>query len=118
MRKPLIVGVAFLYAFRWTASAQLIDPATLDIGSGAGTPCATGCAGDPNQITRKDFDVYQNSGAANALTSPLLIILGIPDYTGTAKSIRSVTAYSPYAGVATGGTALAAGSFGLATTDL
>ena len=68
MRKLLILGLALLSMFTWTAWGQLIDPATLHIGSGAGAPCATGCAGDPNQITRKDFDVYQNSGAANALT--------------------------------------------------
>jgi len=116
MRKLLILGLALLSVFTWTAWGQLIDPATLHIGTGAGTPCATGCGGDPNQITQTNFDVYQNAAGANTLTSPLLVILGIPNYTGTALTINSVTAYSPYAGVATGGTTVA--SFGLATTDL
>jgi len=116
MRKLLILGLALLSVFTWTAWGQLIDPATLHIGTGAGTPCATGCGGDPNQITQTQFDVYQNAAGANSLISPLLVILGIPNYTGTALTIQSVTEYSPYAGVATGGTTVS--SFGLATTDL
>jgi len=117
MRKLLILALALLSVFTWTAWAQLLDPATLHIGTGAGTPCAVGCGADPNQITQMAFDVYQNASGANTLTTPLLVILGIPNYTGTDKSILSVTTYNPYAGVATGGTALAGSAFGLATTD-
>src|SRR5207253_8993489 len=107
MRKLLILTLALLSVLTWTAWAQPIDPATLHIGTGAGTPCAQGCGFDPNQITQMNFDVFQNATGANSLTTPLLVILGIPNYTGTAKSIQSVTTYNPYAGVATGGTTLA-----------
>ena len=77
------------------------DPATLHIGPGAGTPCATGCAGDPNTISQVAVDVYQNSGGASLLGNPLLLILGIPNNTSNLFStnpISSVTSYNPYSG--------------------
>ena len=96
------------------AQATLIDPSTLHIGTGAGTACAVGCGGDPNLISATDFDVYQNAAGANTLSQPLLVILGIPNYSGAAPTIASVTAYSPYAGVNTGGTSLSGANFGVA----
>jgi len=62
-----------------------------------------------------EFDVYQNAAGANTQDNPLLVILGIPNYNGAALSILSATSYQPYAGTASGGTAV---TFGSATTDL
>ncbi|MDA8155173.1 MAG: PEP-CTERM sorting domain-containing protein [Actinomycetota bacterium] len=54
------------------AYADLIDPATLQIGNPP-----TG--GDPNLISSA-FGIYQNSNSpANALYNPLLLIIGIPN---------------------------------------
>jgi len=73
-----------------------IDP-QLYIGSGAGTPCATGCAGEPNRITSAMLDIYI-PGAGNSSISPMLLILGIPDHSGPAPTISSVTSIAPYPG--------------------
>lgn len=75
------------------------DPATLHIGPGAGTPCATGCGGDPNPINWVAVDVSQTSGGASLLGNPLLLILGIPNNTSNlfaTNPISSVVSYNPY----------------------
>jgi len=116
MTRKFTLLPVLLLAVSICAFGQLIDPATLHIGTGAGTLCAVGCGGDPNLVSGTNFDVYQNDGGQGAtLTTPLLVILGIPDYSGVAPTMTGVTAYSPYVGVATGGTAVA--SFGIATQD-
>jgi hypothetical protein len=49
------------------ASGSAKANSTLHIGPGAGTACATGCAGDPNLLGTGDvLDIFQNSGGANA----------------------------------------------------
>ncbi len=56
--------------------------ATLHIGFGAGTDCATGCGGDPNTSGAElsdTFDIYQNSGGADDMNSPVWLIIGVPD---------------------------------------
>lgn len=78
------------------------DPATLHIGPGAGTPCATGCGGHPNILSSSPMlDIFQNSGGALPLNQPFLLILGIPN-TGSgffaSNPITSVTSYNPYPG--------------------
>lgn len=80
------------------------DPATLHMGTGAGTSCATGCAGDPNTFAGSTLDIYQNASGANAISSGnLLLIMAVP--TGSAApSITSETDYDPYTGSTTGGT--------------
>lgn len=95
--------------------AAILDPATLHIGPGAGTACATGCGGDPNSLPSKfDLDIYQNSGGAGTLDNPVLLILGIPNYTGIAPTISSVDFYNPYPGTGEAGTwTLATTQYGL-----
>ena len=64
-----------------------LDPATLHIGTGSGTPCATGCGGDPNVIG-STFSMFQNSGGAPTLGTPLLLIVAIPNATGRSEERR------------------------------
>src|SRR5438552_17713874 len=76
---------------------------TLHIGPGAGTACATGCAGEPNLIGSGNIvDIFQTSGGANAtLTPPQLLILGIPNDTTNlfaSDPITGVTYTNPYPG--------------------
>ncbi|HXH05807.1 MAG TPA: PEP-CTERM sorting domain-containing protein [Vicinamibacterales bacterium] len=80
------------------------DPATLHIGTGAGTPCAQGCGGDPNTITATVLSIFQNHGGAPDLLDPLLLILGIPNTSGlgSAPAIASITEYDPYPGSSVG----------------
>jgi hypothetical protein len=53
--------------------------ATLHIGPGAGSPCATGCGGHPNLfVTPERVDIFQNSGGAPTLAQPVLLIVGVP----------------------------------------
>src|SRR5713101_3563485 len=73
------VGLMLLIAApAWATSipSDPIDPSVLQIGTGFGTACATGCAGDPNVITPTLFDVYYNGGGP-ALSSPFVVILGL-----------------------------------------
>ena len=95
--------------------AAILDPATLHIGPGAGTACATGCGGDPNSLPgHYDLDIYQNSAGAGTLDNPVLLILGIPNYSGVAPTISSVDFYNPYPGTANAGTwSLANTQYGL-----
>jgi hypothetical protein len=113
MTRKFTLLPVLLLAVSICAFGQLIDPATLHIGTGAGTACATGCGGDPNLVSGTNFDVYQNDGGAKDLTTPLLVILGIPDFTGVAPTITGVTTYSPYPGTGV----VQASGFGIATKD-
>src|SRR5437879_12920183 len=57
-----LVLVALVYgAPAWADGVVYNDPANLHVGPGAGTACATGCAGDPNTISPTAFDIYYNS---------------------------------------------------------
>lgn len=102
------------------------DPSTLHIGPGAGTACAQGCAGDPNLIGAPGnvVDVLQQSGGADALTQPLLLIIGIPnDRTPlfSTNPIGTVTFINPYPNTGTStvtvgtGNFAASGTFGIGT---
>ena len=101
-------GTAKLYADEIPPDDIIFeDPATLHIGPGAGTPCATGCGGDPNSIPSPTLgpthvDIYQNSGGAPLLNQPVLLILAVPNTTNPAlfsnSSITSVKTYNPYPG--------------------
>lgn len=66
--------------------------ATLHIGSGYGTPCATGgCPlwnGEVNYFATK-LDIYQNSGGAPDLVNPVLLILGVPNDSATANALTT-----------------------------
>lgn len=121
VRKSLIALLMLWSTTLPTAWAQtippLLDPATLHIGPGAGTPCATGCAGDPNLVGTAGVDIYQNSGGAPNLFDPVLLILGVPNSTGAPGSLlSSVTYYNPYPGgspTAGSGTYATTGQYGL-----
>jgi hypothetical protein len=112
--RRLIGGLLILGAT--AAWGQVIDPSVLHIGTGAGTGCAQGCGGDPNQVSTTHFDVFDNQNSKNLVT-PLLVILGIPNFSGAAPTMSGVTSYQPYAGVATGGTVLTSANFGIAGSD-
>lgn len=89
-----------------TALADSLDPATLHIGAGAGTSCATGCGGDPNLIgSGSTIDIYQNANGAPSVSQPTLLILGVPnDSTNLfTASPTSVSFYNPYPGSSTSG---------------
>lgn len=99
-----------------TAWAQ----SSLHIGTGAGTNCARGCAGDPNLLAgARNVSIYQTSNGAMTLSQPVLIILGVPsEYANfiPAMPITAVQAINPYpAGTQTTGTAAfaAGGTYGL-----
>jgi PEP-CTERM motif len=83
----------------YQTKAQLVDPATLHIGPGVGTACATGCAADPNLIgSSGTIDIYQTSGGAPAVSS-LLLILAVPDDTTNNNYLPTgVTFYNPISG--------------------
>ena len=85
-------GVAVsLASFAAPTSAQILDPSTLHVGPGAGTPCATGCAGDPNPIgSGSTFDIFQQSNGGVTTTSPTLLIFAVPD--GAAAPLLPSTA--------------------------
>jgi hypothetical protein len=73
-----------------TGHAQLLDP-QFYIGSGLGTPCASGCAGDPNQIGGSTFNIgLPSHGPTN---NPVLVFFAIPNASAVtpAPLISSVT---------------------------
>ncbi|MBI3473170.1 MAG: PEP-CTERM sorting domain-containing protein [Candidatus Solibacter usitatus] len=83
---------------------------TLHIGTGAGTgaPGDVGAGIDPNPIQGTRLSVFQNQGGNGDLNSPLLLILGIPNFSGVAPAMASVTQYTNYTSgqAATGGVAV------------
>ena len=106
---------ALVGGFASPASAQVIDPTTFHIGTGAGTSCATGgcgfgtgsISGEVNLLSGNTFDVYQQSnGGATTPTAPLEIIFALPHGdTFPSTSTWTATFYAPYAGTNTGGSA-------------
>jgi hypothetical protein len=115
----LFAGVVLLIPS--ISHAALIDPATLHIGTGAGTPCAAGCGGDPNDVSSTHFDIYQNAGGAAGLQNPVLLILGIPNNAGLGNTTSYFASHAlPTAKTINGGTTTtdtvsyaAAGTYGL-----
>jgi PEP-CTERM motif len=78
--------------------------ATLHIGPGANTTCATGgCPifiggaldGEVNNIEPTQLDIYQNSNGAPKLNNPVLLILSVPNNV-SAPSALSASLYAPY----------------------
>jgi hypothetical protein len=84
------------------AASVAVADSTLHIGPGAGTACATGCAGDPNLISGNVIDIFQTSGGSPAtVLQPELLILGIPNDTTNlfaSNPISGVTYINPYPG--------------------
>ena len=112
----LILAIALLASI--PASADGItydDPANLHVGPGAGTGCATGCAGDPNVISFTNWDVYYNTqGKGNlAIGTPFYLVVATPVYTGSSNSPTvgsTATMYAPYSAYPSGGTSVSVGS--------
>src|SRR5438045_7379383 len=84
--------LALAFALSWTPRAFAV--ATLHIGPGSGTPCQSGgCPvfnDEVNAIAPRQLDIFQQSGGAASLTN-LLLILGIPNFTGAAPAIFSTS---------------------------
>src|SRR5205807_2726586 len=100
--KALSFLATLLFATTVFGQALLDDPATLHTGPGAGTACATGCAGDPNLISGNTVDLYQESNGAGTLNVPFLLILGVPNATNpnlfSNNSITGVSSVNAYPG--------------------
>ena len=78
---------------------------TLHVGTGNGTACATGCAGDPTHLgSATTVSIFQNSGGPPTLAQPVLVIVGVPnDLTNlfTTDPLTGITAINAYPGGAT-----------------
>lgn len=114
MRRLINLLLAVLVAGLCTAWAD----SNLHIGPGAGTSCATGCAGEPNLLgTGSDVDIYLTSGSGS-LNQTQFLILAVPNDTTNlfAKDpITGVTYYNPYPGTGVAGSSAfaTAGTYGL-----
>ena len=97
----LLLAVATLFLAPQTQASTLpdtiTDPATLHIGPGGTTGCATG--GCPvfgtelNGIPDGTLDIFQESGGAPSLLSPILLIFAVPNDTlGTDLTAANVGA--------------------------
>lgn len=73
-----LLGFAAVALF--TSSPTWAD-STVHVGTGVGTTCQAGCAGDPNLISASSFDLAQVSNGANAGISSLYLILAVPNDT-------------------------------------
>jgi hypothetical protein len=122
LSRTLFVAAAMLIPSLSMATTW-IDPSTLHIGTGAGSICATGCAGDPTVVPTNKLDIYQTAGGVAGLNNPVLLILAIANDSATIGKIGSIANdtisdvfTNPYPGGAssTGTSAAAtAGTFGL-----
>lgn len=89
--KRLLAGVSLALS---VAIPQAWATATLHIGSGYGTPCATGgCPlfnNEVNAITQ-GLDIYQTSNGAKTVQAPdpVLLILGIPNDSATSNALTA-----------------------------
>jgi hypothetical protein len=104
-----------LLAYRANATA------TLFVGPGANTNCATGgCPiftggaldGEVNNIEPTRLDIFQNQGGAPLLNSPLLLILSVPDNNIVGPpSVLSASLYAPYPETSPASVSFSAGAF-------
>jgi hypothetical protein len=101
-----LAAFAFLAMFAAPASAELLDPATLHTGTGAGTTCATGgcyvyppnAPNEVNGLGPSTLDLYQQSNGAPSL-NPVLLIFGVPNNpTNTIGTVAAAQLYNPYPG--------------------
>jgi hypothetical protein len=108
----LVLAAAAALALGTTSALAIPMPAssaTLHVGSGAGTPCATGgCpigtgsfVGEVNALGTGSFSLFLNSGGAPNLNAPVLLLVGVPNgSSGTAIGASNVgavaTEYDPY----------------------
>src|SRR5579872_5584523 len=93
----LLLAVALLpLGFALQVQADVIDPATIHVGPGGTTGCATGgCyvfGNEVNGIPGGTLDLFQESGGANSLVSSVLLILAVPnDTNGTILSALNIS---------------------------
>jgi len=102
MTKSFNMLVVLLLAISVSAFGQLLDPATLHIGQGVSSGCATGCPGVVSgevTATSGNFDIFQESGSPDMLTNEILLIAAVPNTasgTVTAGSVSSAKEFDPY----------------------
>src|SRR5579872_6296747 len=99
-RSSLLLLLVLFVSF--SAFGQLLDPATLHIGTGVGTPCVSGCPGVVSgevTATTGSFDIFQESNNPDVFTNELLLIAAVPNTASGSVSVGSVSAakeYDPY----------------------
>ena len=111
MRKVLFLCLGVLALALVTSCAawadDIVDPADLHIGTGAGTPCAQGCGADPNVISATGFDIFYNpnqNSSQSPIGDPFYLIVASAVYTGSNNSPTvnsTATMYAPYPNGAT-----------------
>lgn len=100
----LILAAVLTLCVSTAAWADILDPANLHVGTGAGTAGAQGLGGDPNTIgSGAVFDIYYNTqGNGNLpIGNPFYLMFAVPVYSGSslANSVSgTATMYSPYPG--------------------
>jgi hypothetical protein len=106
MTKSCNTLVVLLLALSVSAFGQLLDPATLHIGTGVGTACVAGCPNVVNNevtATGGTFDIFQESNQPDVLTNELLLIAAVPNTasgTVTVGSVASASEFDPYTAAA------------------
>ena len=80
----LLLGVGAAVMVLWSMPAladTVVDPATLHLGPGnCGAASITGCGGHPNIVSGGNLiTIYQNSGGADPIIAPQLLILAVPN---------------------------------------
>ncbi len=107
--KKYSYSIALVFLLSLFVTSQAFAGATLHIGFGADTDCATGCGGDPNVSgsgISDTFNIYQTSGGADDMDSPVWLIIGVPDVSDTNlfsdASIVGVDLYDNYSGYLAG----------------
>ncbi len=84
-----------------------VDPATLHVGTGAGTANAIGTIQfDPTFVSTTNFSIYQNQGGAIDMNNPFVLILAVPNTATLTGGISSATMYNPYSAYPSGGITL------------
>ena len=118
MRKVLLLSLGALALALVTGSAavaDILDPADLHVGPGAGTACAKGCGADPNTISATSFDIFYNPNANSSqslIGDPFYLIVASAVYSGSTNSPTlgsTATMYAPYPGGTTTTVSVGAG---------
>jgi hypothetical protein len=101
--KRYLYSMALVLLLSVFIASPVFAGATLHIGFGAGTDCATGCGGDPNTSgadLSDTFSIYQNSNGADDMDSPVWLIIGVPDVDDpnlfSSASITGIDLYDNY----------------------
>jgi hypothetical protein len=77
-----------LIAIALCCAGPAMADSNLHVGTGTGTACQSGCAGDPNLIgTGGTFDIAEVSHGANAGIASLTLILAVPNDTSNSLDI-------------------------------